>query len=188
MKIFFLLSLVAGLASAAPVFPTLNFTADIAGQPGDTIGWSFSLTWDSPDEWLSVTESALEGESNPSLGTYTDFIGPQGGPLPDFAMAPSTTWSETFDPTLMTGLGSYTIDPGAALLATDTGQITIFYDIFDASPIDGGNLLTSGSISADFSVEVGDDVAAPEPASWALAVIGLVMLGIGSWHVKRKAL
>jgi|HubBroStandDraft_5_1064220.scaffolds.fasta_scaffold873312_2 hypothetical protein len=37
-------------------------------------------------------------------------------------------------------------------------------------------------------VEVGDDVAAPEPASWALAVIGLVMLGIGSRHVRRKAL
>jgi PEP-CTERM motif-containing protein len=186
MKILFGLCLVAGLASATPTFPVLTFNGDISGMPGNTVGWSFSLEWDSPDQWLSVTESALQGESNPSLGIYTDFIGPQGGPLPDFAIAPSTTWSQTFDPVLQTGIGSYTIDPSTPLFATDTGEITIFYDLYDASPIDGGNLVSSGSISAEFSVTAADEAQTPEPGSWVLAAIGLALIGLNVFFAKRK--
>jgi hypothetical protein len=113
-----------------------------------------------------VTGSALEAQTNPTLGIYTDFIGPQGGPTPSFALAPPTDdWQQTFDLANSQGVGAFAISPSAPLFATDTGKLTVSYDLFDGDPTAGGNQVASSSVSADFSVQVGADVATPEPAT-----------------------
>ena len=106
--------LTAAALHAGTVTLDLNpLGGSITGGPGDTVGWGFKLT-NSTADWISVTSSALTFETNPSLGVYTDFIGLQSGPLPSFALAPSTFWSETFDG-VSQGIGSYAISSSASL-------------------------------------------------------------------------
>ena len=101
-----LLSILALPATAATI--NLNPSGGaISGMPGDTVGWGFTLTNDTAS-WLSVTSSALTFETNPLLGSFTDFIGLQGGPLPSFALAPFTAWTQSFDG-ISQGIGAYAI-------------------------------------------------------------------------------
>jgi hypothetical protein len=173
-------------AAAAATASPLTFTLDpagggITGGPGDTIGWGFTLVNDT-NSWISVTSSALTFETNPSLGTYTDFIGLQGGPLPSFALAPSTQWTQAFDAAGGFGAGSYSIAADAALAAVDSGSLLVNYDLFNGDPSNGGLQTGSDSISALFSVTIGASSggpSTPEPATSALAALaalGLLVL------------
>ena len=70
----------------------------------------------------------------PNLGAYTDFAGAEflvAGPPPE-----STTVSQTFDNTALTGIGSFAIDPGAS--GTVSGIIVLTFDLFSVSPNDPG--------------------------------------------------
>jgi len=104
----------------------------VDGVAGASVGWGFTVDWTSTEgDWVSFTGSSLgsldQGETNPDLlASYTDLIGPQGGPN-DFALDPeSSPWTEAFNGS-SNGVGIYriTADPGiAAAGAEDTGQIT----------------------------------------------------------------
>jgi len=65
------------------------------GVAGASLGWGFTVTWTSTQgDWASFTSTSLgsvaQGETNPGLlGSYTDFIGAQGGPV-DFGLSPGT--------------------------------------------------------------------------------------------------
>src|SRR6266542_1257762 len=140
MRWFCTVPLLILLSAASAGASSITLTTDpangaIAGAPGSTIGWGFSLTSTYTTEWVSFTGSALTFETNPTVGTYTDFIGLQGGPLPFFAVAPSTTWSQTFDAVMQQGIGSYAIDPGAILSSQNIGSLLLFFDIFDSDPL-----------------------------------------------------
>ena len=180
IRLVFVALLLGGGAHAGSLI--LNVPATIAGSPGATIGWDFTLTWTSTNEWESVTGSALINETDP-LGLFTDWIGPQSGPAPDYGLgpgSPSTTWTESFDLVNSLGLGSYSIDPAAVPFAEDQGQIVVYYDVYDGSPADNGNLLRSESVTAPFDVQVTAPVAAaPEPKSlWLVAAGGLLALAL----------
>jgi len=171
--------------------PTASLSLDpasgaIAGQPGETIGFGFTLTSNSTD-WISVTSSALTFETNPSLGTFTDFIGLQGGPSPSFALAPLASWSEVFDGTSQ-GIGSYALDSGAIPFSQNTGQIEIAFDIFNADPSQGGTQIASDIVSAPFSITVEPEVSTvPEPANcWWLACAMVVLAGADGLNRKLR--
>src|SRR5258708_36076602 len=70
------------LAGALPAvtFSTLPTSGLLTGAPGDTVGWGFSSTKDDFFQSISFGQSILINETSPSLGTYMDLIGPQGGP------------------------------------------------------------------------------------------------------------
>src|SRR6516164_4764652 len=169
---FLMVGLLAGCGLNAGVM-TLDVGGPLTASPGATTGWRFTLTWTSADEWASVTGSALINETNPLLGTFTDFIGPQGGP-DLFAVDPSSSWTETFDGTSSLGLGSYTIDPAAAPLAMDSGQIVVYFDVYDGPPATTGNYVQSEQVTANFTVQAVDSV--PEPASLWMAAIGAAFM------------
>ena len=171
----------------------LDNNGAIFGPPGSTIGWSFLAEWDGTNNYVSFTGSSLGSlvspETNNSfLVAYTDFIGLNGGPGPSHAVGPSAPgndWSDFFDATAMTGVGSYQIsnDGSLAILgAQDTGQITFNFDIFQGDPSAGGTYLQSGSLYGDstaFSVTV-----TPEPGTFWLMCAAAGMAAL--WRVRKQ--
>jgi hypothetical protein len=151
----------------------------ITGGTGDTVGWGFKLT-NSTADWISVTSSALTFETSPSLGVYTDFIGPQSGPAPSFALPPFTFWSETFDG-VSQGIGSYAIASNAALFAQDSGQILVSFDEFNGDPTNGAVQTGSSKVSAEFTVNIAPAAQVPEPSTLPLVAAASVLIFAAGW-------
>ncbi len=112
------LGLSAASSSGSNLSPPIQLPVSLSGAPGDVVGWGFSSTNDDFFQSISFGQSILINETNPSLGTYMDMIGPQGGP-DNFAVDPGETWSQGFSILSQQGLGSFTIDPGATPGASD---------------------------------------------------------------------
>jgi len=179
MKRLFIVSILLALCAAMHCEAgtvTLSLAPNgglITGLAGATIGWDFTLANDTSN-WISATNSALTFETNPLLGSYTDFIGPQGGPLPSFAVAPFSSWSQTLDLSNQLGLGSYTIDASAPIAAEDDGIVLVNFDIFNGDPTGTGQQTGNSSVSAPFSVIVTSAPTVPEPSTLLLLGSGLV--------------
>jgi hypothetical protein len=172
--------LLAGAVSAGPVF-TITPSGDVSGAPGSTVGWGFTITNDTDYIEITSAQYCVNPVSFPlvctpsGLGTFNDFIsqfndiivGPPGGTDP-------TSVSQDFDPILMTGVGSFVIDPGAS--GGDAGQIVLTYNVTDLDPNDP-NAVTLGTdlvLSANASV----NVSTPEPGTAGLIFLALAGLGV----------
>jgi len=172
---------------AAPIVRSIPVDGLISGSPGDTIGLGFDVTAD-PALFVSFTASVTLLETNPSLVSYTDFIGAQGGP--DNAVLPpaSPDWIEQFDASNQTGIGSFLIDMSAVAGSSDIGTIRILYDEFSGDPNSCGNCYVASSFEdVSFTVQVVSPVQVvpgviPEPdtKTTALAGLGLLFVLIGS--------
>lgn len=151
-------------------------TSTISGDPGQTIGWGFSLT--NTTDYVVLNDSSLTFAT--PLGTYTDFIASQfivAGPVPE-----STIVTETFSSTGLTGLGSFTLNagsiPGLSLMDT----IRVDYSLFSEDPsspsFDPNSFISSGTLSADVTVDVNPLAGGvPEPATWAMFLVGFGAIG-----------
>ncbi len=160
-------------AAQADIIITMNpANGNISGNPGDTVGWGFTITAD-PSNFASIDSVQLAFDTNPSLGIFTDLLGPQGGPSQGFiAPSPSGPWTENFDATAGLGIGSYQISPLAAPGQQDTGTLAVFYDLFSADPSTCSSCYIQTN-EIDLSVSV---TAAPEPAPVLLLTAGLASL------------
>lgn len=168
-----LLSLVSGTAAQAAVTFQLDpASGAISGQAGNTVGWGFSLS--NTENFLVVTSASFEPTTD--LGTFTDFI---SAPDNFFVVGPglgaSTTWSQTFDASKQTGLGSFAIS-STATGTSAFGQIILNYDLFTVSPLDSNfnpdtDTLSNGNlISSNASVT---NTVVPVPAAAWLFLTGL---------------
>lgn len=136
-KVILLVALLAlyfnNAAQAAVSFELDPSDGAITGAPGTTVGWGFTLT--NTENFLVVTSSAFEPSA--PLGTFTDFISAPDnffviGPAP----AASNSWSQVFNATTKTGLGSFTFSPTTLPDTVAYGDIVISYDLFSRSPLD----------------------------------------------------
>jgi hypothetical protein len=158
---------------------TLNLSpanGAIHGYPGDTVGWGYTATNDSPTDWVVLTASDFSPPYG--WGTYQDFIqyyfvllAPAGNP--------GDSWTESFNVLTQTGVGSFLIDSLANPGDTATGNISISFDRYDGDPTIGGNYLGTGTVQAPASVTVD---AVPEPSTFFLLGGGLA----GLFWVRRK--
>jgi hypothetical protein len=167
-------TLYCGTGLATPVVTLDPVNGQISGMPGTIVGWGFSVTPD-PLEWISFTGSALQDLSSAGLGSYVDFIGPQGGPVNGVLAPGGSAWIQSFDQAMGTGAGTFAIDPAALPGSFETGTITLFYDQFSADP---NNCLSCNVGSSTISVPFRVDVAAsdvPEPGTTPL-LLGLLLL------------
>ena len=165
MKNILVASILALSAYAGPSFTLSPSSGSITGHPGDTVGWGFTLTSDTT-EWISVVTSSLLIESDPGLGTYTDFAGLQGGPVNGVLAPNAPAWTESFDAVNMLGLGSYNIGPSFGI---DSGLLDLNYETFSADPNTCTNCSTGfGDLLAPFQVQ-----SAPEPAVFWM--VGLLL-------------
>jgi hypothetical protein len=174
-RTYILLFVSCGAAIAGPIVTFDLSGGAISGAPGDTIGWGFTVQSD-PGMMTSFLSSFTLFETNPSIGSYTDFIGAQGGPVGFTLPAGAADWIEPFDPIQQTGAGSFTIDPGALIGAQDNGVIHIEYQLFPSTSSSLCDTFCSGSIELPFQVTVVAPV--PEPATWGMGLMGLALLTI----------
>jgi len=153
----------------------------ISGAPGDTIGWGFTLT--NPDNTFAVITSAsfcgsiLTSPCSTPLGNFTDFIAQFNFTV----IGPNGTESAVYDPLSFTGIGSYTINSGAAGGDSFFGQLVLTYDLYTdindpLSLIGSDNRL---SAAASVSVTGASPTSVPAPGTLSLmssALAGLYMM------------
>lgn len=176
--------LAAGFATglhASSVSPVFEVTPPGFGEPGETVGWGFSLT--NTSNFLVVTGSEFRTTS--PLGTYEDFISTDNfivvGPSPE-----STTVAQAFDPVALTGVGAFHILPNAPTPAAITGTLEVDYSLFSEDPndpnFDPGSVVVA---DANFTVLTSVQVV-PEPGLWfPLAAFALAGFGVHRRRIVR---
>jgi hypothetical protein len=192
MKKIILLAVAAIVAVNIPFASATTLSLDnpnLVGNPGDTVGWGFTLTStpvSTPDgeitPWLVVSDVdfVLDPGVDP-VGVFTPFLTLNFQVIgPDTGNGELNPWSQTFDAGLETGIGAYTIDDFQLPGDLATGSIVVTYDEFSVSPNmpdfnpDTDTLATSLDVSAPASVLVADT---PEPSSFLLELgAGLCVL------------
>jgi len=156
----------------------------ISGTPGATIGWGFNLSND--ENFLVVTSATFE--TSDSLGTFTDFISTANFFVVGPANSGSTVWAQTFNAGMQTGIGSFFINPGAAIGSVASGDMILTYDLFSRSPLDADfnpdiDTLSNGNVlTATASVAVSP---IPEPGTYAMLLAGLGLLGFVTYRRKK---
>jgi hypothetical protein len=176
-KFLMLLTLLAGpaISFASPVLTLDPSSGNVSGPAGSTVGWGFRLTSDTTD-WISVIGTVALFETNPALGSFTDFIGPQGGPVSGAVAPGAADWVQLFDLSAASGLGAYTIDPGAQIGDSDSGTFRVLYESFTDNPATCGGCMDGvGSVDAGFTVTAAAET--PEPGTWWLLAGGMLWLG-----------
>ncbi len=170
-KSFWSAALLAGVLLAPLSRATMSFNTNpangiIAGDPGQTIGWGFTLFNDT--DYIVVTSTVFTQLTGPGIGTYTDIISGEFFPV---GPATTETWTQSFDPNIPTGLAEFTINPAVASGTVITGTIQVFFDIF--SDPQALNFVGSGNFTPNF-IEI--DVV-PEPGTLLSAGGALVLAG-----------
>jgi hypothetical protein len=177
LTIVALLVLSTTLSAQAMMLSLSPVNGDVHGYPGTTVGWGYTVTNDSPTDWIVLSASDFTPPP-PSWGTYTDFIQNYFVLLAP-AGSPGDTWTE-FNAQSQTGTGSFLIDPQANPGDTATGNIIISFDRYDGDPTNGGNYIDAATVFASASVTV-DPV--PEPSTFFLLGGGLA----GLFWSRRKS-
>ena len=159
--------LAAALAALAYGDPTISISTlplsgTVGGVPGTVVGWGFTLTDTSPDQWVILDDSSFTGAQ--VYGTYVDYLVENfyvAGPGPE-----SSTLQVAWNPSLIPpqGLGEFDLNPTALPGASITGNIVVDFQLFSQDPnnpsFDPGSLISAGSVAVPVDINV-----VPEPAS-----------------------
>jgi hypothetical protein len=175
--------LAIGARAHADTAPTLTLdpaNGAVAGPAGSAVGWGFTLTAGSSD-FSVITGSdfcvgVVTSPCSNTFGTYTDFAGAQylvvGSGLGE---SPIT---EAFDDAMMTGMGSFAVNPGST--GTLSGFIAVTYDLFSVDPNSPNfdptvdTVSTGNYLETDASVTVGSSTTpVPEPGFFGSLLAGL---------------
>jgi hypothetical protein len=150
------------LAPGVAVSDDYDFTvipADVAGTPGSTVGWNYSITNNSATDWLVLTTLNAGTFDHGTPTTLFDF------PI----VAPDTRVSQTFDPSLLTGLYELTWDSTAPVGFVNRGVFDVSGEWWTDDPLAGGIFLSDAADkTAAYSAAVTGVPgvpALPEPAT-----------------------
>jgi hypothetical protein len=199
------LSLLLVIAVAPGVEGALLTVPDSSqiAYPGSTIGWSFTLESDAVFDsvvgqqivpWILVTSADwVLDPATPPPGIFTPFITqfPNSNTIigPDTGNGEVNPWSQTFNLTLATGIGSYAVNDPVAF-GTYIGLIQLTYDLFRVSPnslnfdpatdtMAVGQLITHAATIRVDDPQPTTDVPEPGgPALFAAALAALLVLRI----------
>lgn len=127
--------------------------AELVGQPGETIGWSFKFNWASnAGDSLVLTGSNLGPESEFSqAGVYVDLIGEVGGNVNGGVLA-NTEWASPTPFTAGTdGIGYFTLSQNAVPGTLFRGTLWLHFKVCAGS---GDSRVTLESFSMPLEVSI----------------------------------
>jgi hypothetical protein len=168
MKLLFvvvlLLAVVPAWTAEIHTFSLLPADGRIAGAPGETIGWGYSIENQSTTHWL-VTSGLAPGSLQ--FGT-PDLIF-------DFPiLAPSSIRAVSFDAAASEGLLALTWDASAPLGAVESGSFLLNAQWWTGDPLAGGQFeFSANPLSQSYQATV-----APEPGTDALLALALLVVGL----------
>jgi hypothetical protein len=155
-------------------FSLLPGDGSIAGTPGETVGWGYSIENQSTTHWL-VTSGLAPGAFQ--FGT-PDLIF-------DFPiLAPGSIVTAPFDAAALTGLLGLTWDASAPLGAVESGSFLLSAEWWNGDPLSGGQFAFSASpLNQPY-----DATVVPEPGTGALLALPLLVASaIGVLRRRRRS-
>jgi hypothetical protein len=146
-------------------FSLIPPSGDVAGPPGSTVGWGYSLDNESASDWLVTSD--LEA------GTFLD-----GSPnvLFDFPdLGPGQSVTVPFDPVAGTGVYEFTWEGSAPIGFMNTGIFELDAQWWTGDPLNGGAYIADApSAYINYSAAVVTSTSpVPEPSSLILFIIAL---------------
>ena len=187
--------LLAGAAASHAATFLLN-PAVLSGLPDSTVGWGFTIQstpivdgTNTMTPWMLITfaDFVPDPGSNP-VGVFTAFITqlPNSNTVigPDSGNGEINAWSQSFDPVLITGIGSYHINDFQSFGDQVTGAIEVLYDLYRVSPNDpsfnpdSDLIATNQSLNAAASITI----VSPEPGTLGLLAAAFLCISSGRWR------
>ena len=162
----------APLVHAAPfTFSLLPASGAIAGEPGSTLGWGYSITNPSETDWLMLTTLNADAFLNV---TTTEAL----TALP--ILAPGETQTVSYNPVTLEGLFQITWNALAPVGSVNVGQFVFSAEFWQGDPFEGGAFLSlADDQAASYSATVSATSApVPEPATLLLMTTGLGATGL----------
>jgi hypothetical protein len=161
----FALALLTPLTARATTFTfeTVPATGILSGNPGDTLGFGYSLQNPSATDWLVLT----------SLDAGVFLLGTPDSSLFDFPVLPPNASVTTLFVAGVSGLFAFTWDVSAPLGSVNAGDFVLGAEWWTGDPTAGGIFLALATpASASYQV-----VVAPEPGITLLLVVALALFG-----------
>jgi hypothetical protein len=167
---------------AGPYSLTLLPGPSIQGNPGDAIGWGYSITNNSADFLLPLTLDAGPFPSGFTPLNIFDFpeVAPNSTVTLDFSTVITGTCSSP-----PCGIYQVTLDPSIKPGTTVSGFFDVFAELYDGDPFDGGTDLGTGTdLTASYSASSAPLISGtPEPAT--LGELGFV-LALIMWKIRNR--
>jgi hypothetical protein len=172
----FLAMLVVCPCWAGPFTLTLLPGTSIQGNPGDTIGWGYSITNTSADFLLPMNLDAGSFPAGMTPLNIFDFpvVAPNSTVTLDFSKVVTGTCASP-----PCGIYQVTLDPAVKPGTTVNGFFDVFVELFSGDPFNGGTDLNTGAdLTASYTAAAANPSAVPEPATFAELVGALALFVI----------
>jgi hypothetical protein len=170
------------LVSVAPLmaanvydFSVLPQGGTIAGDPGSTIGWGYSVENESTSLWLVTTGLDMSVFEHGTPNFVLDFP----------AIAPGASVTVPFDIAKGTGLAEITWDSSAPAGYETSGNFHLSAEWWNGDPLGNGAFLSTAPVGTQPYVAAVTATATPEPAT--IFLISLPLLACGLLRRAKRA-
>ena len=173
----------AFLVTQAAFGDSLQFTllpadGNIAGSPGSTVGWGYSLTNQSASDWLVTTNLTADSFLHGTPALLFDFPN----------LGPGQTVTELFNANAGVGLYKFTWNADAPVDFVNSGLFVLSAQWWDGDPANGGSYLaTAPDTNVSYSVTASSTRPVPEPSTIAFVILSLLATVAGkTWISIRR--